>query len=111
MKESDQVRSPSQAFGEARAPMANLCPYSQNGLAFNLFSRCVPSRDSLVEIGVVGKVATNRCIVAELLILNGSLPAANCIEKVRLVIGEITVARWHGVRLRRVFYGRSQRRG
>ena len=68
----------------------------QAGLPFDLFPRCIPGGDSLIEIGVVGKMAANRGIVAELFIFDRAFTAPNCIEKVRLVIGEITVARRHG---------------
>src|SRR6266542_732482 len=61
-------------------------------LCFYLFPRRVPHRRRLLEIRMIGQMAADRRVVAELLVFDDFLSRADCIEKVGFVVNKVTVA-------------------
>jgi hypothetical protein len=51
----------------------------------NFFPVFVPGCNSVFEIGVVGKVATDGRMIAKYLVLDHWFAGSNCVEEIRLV--------------------------
>ena len=61
------------------------------GLSPNRFGPGIPGRDCVFEIGVIGQMAADGRMVAEVFVLEGWLAGSNCVEEVRLVRGNVAV--------------------
>src|SRR5437879_488485 len=78
---------------------------------YNLFRFVIPHCYGLIEIGVVGQVAPDGCVIAEDFIFDHWLSGANGVEEVRFVVNHVAITVRRGVTLYLLFYLEGVRSG